>query len=323
MQIARNRYIRTLGVSLAAALVLTACGGDADTGGEGTGGDATGEGTAAEQAFSPADSCDGLDVGTIGWTEDVAVNALWGHLLGDLGYEYNTTNLEVGALYSGVAGGELDLFMDAWLPATHADYWEEFGEDINDLTTWFEEAPLTWAVPTYVAEDEGIASIADLKGNADLFGGEIVGIEAGAGLTRISKEEVIPTYELGDEYTLVESSTPAMLSELGNAIDAEEPIVVTLWEPHSAYAKWDLTNLEDPENALGDPDEIHMISSQSFPEECPNAAAALQNFDISSEALADLELKIEEAGEGNETEGVEAWISENQDTVNEWLTIDA
>lgn len=320
MQIARNRHIRTLGVSVAAtALALTACGGDADTGGEGTGGD----GTAAEAAFSPADGCDSLDVGTIGWTEDVAVNALWGHLLGDLGYEYNTTNLEVGALYSGVAGGELDLFMDAWLPATHADYWEEFGEDINDLTIWFEEAPLTWAVPTYVAENQGISSIEDLQGNADTFGGEVVGIEAGAGLTRISREEVIPTYELGDSYTLVESSTPAMLSELGNAIDAEEPIVVTLWEPHSAYAKWDLTNLEDPENALGDPDEIHMIASQTFADDCPNAAAALSNFDITSEALADLELKIEEAGEGNETEGVEAWISENQDTVNEWLVIDA
>ena len=87
----------------------------------------------------------------------------------------------------------------AWLPNTHEDYWAEYGDQVNDLVTWYDKAPLTWAVPTYVAENEGITSIADLKGKADTFGGEIVGIESGAGLTRISKDSVIPTYELGDE----------------------------------------------------------------------------------------------------------------------------
>lgn len=325
MQHARKRLTTTVGIALSGALLLTACGGEDAGGTDDATTDATGDaGTeTAAAGFSPAESCDAIQVGTIGWTEDVAVNALWGHLMEQRGYTWETTNLEVGGLYSGVAEGELDLFMDAWLPNTHSDYWEQFGDQVNDLVTWYEEAPLTWAVPTYVAENEGITSIADLKGKADLFGGQIVGIEAGAGLTRISKDEVIPTYELGDGYTLVESSTPAMLSALGDAVDNEETILVTLWEPHSAYAKWDLTNLEDPENALGDPDAIHSISSQSFPEDCPNAAAALQNFSISGDALADLELKIEEAGEGNETEGVEAWISENQDTVDEWLNISA
>ena len=326
-----------MGIALSGALLLTACGGE-DAGGtdEATTDDATTEATATDEetatdggtetsaaSLTPAESCDAIEVGTIGWPEDVAVNALWGHLLEQQGYTWNTTNLEVGGLYSGVAEGELDLFMDAWLPNTHADYWEQFGDQVNDLVTWYEGAPLHWTVPTYVAENEGITSIADLQDNADLFGGEIVGIEAGAGLTRISKEEVIPTYNLGDSYTLVESSTPAMLSALGDAIENEEPIVVTLWEPHSAYAKWDLTNLEDPENALGDPDSIHTISSQSFPEDCPNAAAALQNFSIDGDALADLELKIEEAGEGNAQQGVEQWVSENQDTVDEWLNISA
>ena len=336
MQHARRRLTTTMGIALSGALLLSACGGE-DTGGTDdatttdgatTEATTTDEGTTtdggtetAAAGLSPAESCDAIEVGTIGWTEDVAVNALWSHLLEQQGYTWNTTNLEVGGLYSGVAEGELDLFMDAWLPNTHSDYWEQFGDQVNDLVTWYEEAPLTWAVPTYVAEDEGITSIADLQGSADLFGGEIVGIEAGAGLTRISKEEVIPTYELGDSYELVESSTPAMLAELDDAIQNEEPIVVTLWEPHSAYAKWDLTNLEDPENALGDPDAIHAISSQSFPEDCPNAAAALENFSISGEALSQLELDIEEAGEGNAQQGVETWISNNQDLVDEWLNV--
>ena len=255
-------------------------------------------------------------MGTIGWTEDVAVNALWSHVMEQNGYSWETNNLDVGALYAGVANGDLDLFMDGWLPNTHEDYWAEYGDQVNDLVTWYDKAPLTWAVPTYVSENQDISTIADLKGKADTFGGEIVGIESGAGLTRISKDSVIPTYELGDDYKLVESSTAAMLGALERAVNNEEPIVVTLWEPHSAYAKWDLTNLEDPENALGDPDSLHAVASQSFADDCPNAAAALQNFSISGDALADLELKIEEAGEGNEQQGVETWISENQDLVS-------
>lgn len=329
MKHVRGRMTKTLGVALTGALLLTACGGDdGDTGGEATDTEATDteatdgeddtEGTASGD-LAPADSCESIEVGTIGWTEDVAVNALWSHVLGEQGWTWNTTNLEVGALYTGVANGDLDVFMDAWLPNTHADYWDQYGEDINELTTWFDSAPLTWAVPTYVAENEGISSLADLQGNADLFGGEIVGIESGAGLTRISKEEVIPTYELGDSYELVESSTPAMLSALEDAIDNEENIVVTLWEPHSAYAKWELTNLEDPEGALGEPDEIRAISSQSFPEDCPTAAEILSNFQITGDQLSQLELDIEEAGEGNETEGVETWLESNQDVVDEWL----
>lgn len=330
MQHLRNRTTGTLGVLLSGALLLSACGGG-DAGSEDSGSDsATGSETATDgetsteaAGLSPAESCDAIDVGTIGWTEDVAVNALFGHLMGEQGFTWNTTNLDVGALYSGVANGDLDLFMDAWLPSTHSDYWEQFGDQITDLNTWFEEAPLTWAVPTYVAEEQGIETIADLQGKADTFDGEIVGIDPGAGLTRISKEEVIPTYELGDAYELTESSTAAMLQTLGNAIDDEAPVVVTLWEPHSAYAKWDLTNLEDPEGALGEPDEIHTVAAQSFEDDCPNAAAVLKNFQISGDQLADLELKIEEAGEGNETEGVEAWVSENQDLVDEWMTVSA
>lgn len=316
MQFAHSRTMKLAATMFAGALVLAGCGDTADD----TGAD-TETTDATEAGDETAALRDGgtISVASIGWTEDIAVNALWTELLAERGYEWETTTAEVGSIYTGVADGDFDVFMDAWLPATHADYWEEFGDDINDLNVWYEEAPLHWTVPTYVAEDEGISSIADLQGSADLFGGEITGIESGAGLTRISKEEVIPTYELGDDYTLVESSTSAMLTALGDAIDNEEPIVVTLWEPHSAYANWDLTNLEDPENALGDPDEIHTITSQSFEEEFPDVAGWLSNFSLNGEEISDLELRIEEAGEGETSDAVQEWISENQDTVDEWF----
>lgn len=276
----------------------------------------TTETTSGEPA-GPVGEGESLTIGWIPWEEDIAVTNLWQVILEENGFEVEQQQLDAGLLFEGVAQGDLDLFLDAWLPNTHSDYWEANSENIADLGVWLEEAPLTWTVPAYM---EDINSIEDLQGNADMFNGQIVGIEPSAGLTRISREEVIPAYDLGDEYELVESSTPAMLAELDNAISNEEPIVVTLWRPHPAYAQYDLKDLEDPENALGDPDSIHAVARQDLPDEFPEVAAALENFQFDQDALSELEVAVlEEVDEGNELEGARNWLEENTDYVSDWL----
>lgn len=295
---------RFIALFMVMAFALAACGGG------GNGDDAA----APDGDADPADKGT-ITIGLIPWDEAIAVTNLWQILLEEEGYEVEQVQLEVGGLYSGVANGDLDLFLDAWLPATHADYWEEFGDDIEELATWYEEAPLTWVVPAYV---DDVNSIADLQGKADTFNGQIVGIEAGSGLMRISREDVVPTYGL-DDYELVEGSTPAMLATLEKAIKNEDPVVVTLWEPHWAYGAWDLKNLEDPEGALGEPDQIKAIGSQQFVEDFPQVADWMRNFSLSIEPLASLEVAINEGGEGKELESTRAWLEDNRDVVEGWI----
>lgn len=300
MRLRHHRIRLPLLVLAVSALVLAACGDD----GDGDNGDAAGG----------PDDVGTIEFGLIPWDEAIAVTNLWEYLLEEEGYDVEQTQLEVGAIFQGLAQDELDLFVDAWLPATHQDYWEEYGEDIDEVGVWFEEAPLTWTVPSYM---EDINSIADLQGNADTFGGEIIGIESGAGLTRVSLEEVIPTYELGDDYTLVEGSTPAMLSELEQSIANEEPIVVTLWHPHWAYGEWDLKDLEDPEGALGEPDEIRIVSRSGFGDEATQVTDWLSNFSMSLEELSELEVMINEGNDPLEAAG--EWAEQNSDRVDEWM----
>lgn len=330
---------RSLVLLAVLALLATACGGtDEPSAADADGTDAAAEGTDTEAAATDAadqatDAAEGdaeeegaaqepaggdIEIGLIPWDEAIAVTNLWEVVLEDRGYNVTQTQLEVGGLYSGVANCDLDLFLDAWLPATHSDYMEQFGDQVEDIGVWFEEAPLTWVVPSYVEE---VDSIADLQGNAELFDGRIIGIEAGSGLMRISREEVMPAYGLEEDYTLIEGSTPAMLAELGNAIDDQEPIVVTLWEPHFAYGQYDLKNLEDPEGALGEPDEIHSLACQDFADEFPEVHAALQNFTMTNDPLATLEVAIQEAGAGNEQDAVRTWLEDpaNQELVDSWL----
>lgn len=269
-----------------------------------------------EEAVAPVGEGRTISIGWMPWEEAIAVTNLWHVILEANGYEVDQQQLDPGIVFDGIASGDLDVFLDAWLPITHEQYMDQYGDSIEDLGPWLADAPLTWTVPAYLDE---INSIADLADNADLFDGTIVGIEPGAGLTRISLEEVIPAYGLGDDFELVESSTPAMLAELDAAYTNEEPIVVTLWRPHPAYGRYDLKDLEDPENALGDADQIHAVARTGFAEDHPEAAAALSNFFFEQEDFAPLNTAVDDAPDGGELDAAREWLENNRDIVEAWL----
>ena len=80
-----------------------------------------------------------ITIGYIDGDEDVAVTNLAAILLEEeRGYNVETTLSEVGPLYSGVATGDLDAFLDVWLPNTPASYWEEYQDEVVDLGQWYE-----------------------------------------------------------------------------------------------------------------------------------------------------------------------------------------
>src|SRR5215207_3207808 len=254
-----------------------------------------------------------ITIGYIDWDEDVAVTNLAAILLEEeLGYEVETTLSEVGPLYSGVATGDIDAFLDAWLPNTHASYWEEYQDEVVDLGRWYEgTATLGIGVPDY-AEAQ---SIEDLNQYRDEFGGEIIGIEPGAGIMRIVEENAIPGYGL--DYELVESSTPAMISQLEQALGAGEPIAFTAWKPHWMFTAFDIRYLEDPEGEMGGPEELSAITREGLEEDAPEAFQFLDNINLTEQQLGELELAIQEAGDPEA--GARNWLEGNREVAESWL----
>jgi glycine betaine/proline transport system substrate-binding protein len=295
-----RKHATRLTAGLAAvALTATACGGD-----EGT------EETTAAGNGSGSESCDSVTLGFIpSWTDGLSMAYLWQDVLEDRGYEVEFQEIsEAAPLYTGLAERDVDVYPSAWSEVTHASYMEEYGEQLEDLGAWYEGAVLTFTVPEYTEID----SIEDLAGNVDQFGGRIVGIEPGAGLTEITKESVMPAYGLTDSYDLVESSTTAMLAELQSAIDGQEDIVVTLWHPFWAYSEFPLKDLEDPEGALGEPEALHTLAREGFSEDCAEVAELMGQLELTDEQYATLEnTVVNEYGEGKYAEGVAAWLEEN------------
>ena len=79
-----------------------------------------------------------------------------------------------------------------------------------------------------------------------------------------------------------------MITELENAIDAEEDIVVTLWTPFWAMPAYDMKALEDPEGAFGEPEAKGFVQHRIafFPKDAPPRHGKLQLQDYGAEAMS-------------------------------------
>lgn len=290
-----------IGLTAAAALALTACGGGDDTSEDG------GDASASEGGGT-------ITLGIIpSWTDGLSMAYLWQGILEDEGYDVEIEEINDAApLYTGVAEGDIDVYPSAWPEVTHAQYMDEYGDDLEDLGAYYEGAVLTFAVPEYTDID----SIAELNDNADDLGNRVVGIEPGSGLMEITNEAVFPDYGLDENFELVESSTSAMLTELGSAIDDEEDIVVTLWRPFYAYGDFDLKDLEDPEGSLGEPETLNFIANSEFSSEFPDVAEWMGNFTLSDDEYAELENMMVNEYEDNEEEAAQVWMENNSDIID-------
>lgn len=248
-----------------------------------------------------------------GWDEGIAVSHLFSVVLEDEGYTVTSTEADPGVVYTGLTGGDFDVNFDMWLPSTHADYLAQYGGEMEQLGAWYDDARLAVAVN----EDSPITSLDELAANADVVGNTLVGIESGAGLTRVTQDEVIPTYGL-ESMDYLTSSTPAMLAELQGATDAGEDIAVTLWSPHWAYDAYPIRDLEDPEGALGEAEEITSVGRTGFTADYPTLASWIEAFEMDDEQLFSLEnIMFNENAGGDNDASARQWLAANPTFVDD------
>lgn len=303
------RTKRTVALTtVVAAGLLAACGSDNGDAEETTTADGDTSGNTGE-----------IHIGVpAGWDEGVIISNMTAVTLEEQGYDVELTDAEIGVIFAGIGSGDMDLLMEVALPTLHADYVNEYEDTIEDLGWWYEENISNVAVNA----DAPIDSLDELAENADLFNNEIIGIDGGAGITRLTQEEVIPTYGLeGMEFKI--SSTAAMLAELDAAMSEGRNIAVTIWNPHWAYDAYDIKNLEDPEGAFGEPDQLHTFAHESFSEEFPEVAEMLGQVHLSEEDLSRAgNFIMNENGDQDTYEMTSQWLDDNPE-VKERFTLDA
>jgi glycine betaine/proline transport system substrate-binding protein len=264
---------------------------------------------------SSGNSSKTLTLGNIGWAENIAVANLTKVLFEeDLGYEeVELKLLDVGPLFQGVAGGDLQAFQDVWMP-NHEQLLAEVEDDVQHLDPWFQgQTAFGLAVPNYMSD---IRSIADLN---DAGTDTILGIEPGAPFVAQVEDKVIPAYNLNLE--MKASSTAGMLSEAERLYSNEEPFVFMPWVPHPMNETFEYHFLEDPKNAQGvfdQPAKISTVVNADLESDDPAAFAFMNTYTLNEEQLNTLMDEISKADDDGAA-GSQAWLENNRDVVKPWL----
>ena len=256
-----------------------------------------------------------IRIGWTAWSDAEAVTNIAKLILEQrLAQKVELVMTDVALQYAGLERGQIDLMLMAWLPGTHQSYYEKVKGSVENLGALYTDAKLGWAVPADIPVST-LKTIDDLKKPEvmEKLGGKIQGIDAGAGLMKLS-EAAIKTYGL--DYKLLTASDAAMVSALDRAIQRKQWIVVTTWSPHWMFSQYKLRYLEDPKQALGGVESIHALARKGFSADFPAAAAFIRNLKIS---LADLEGVMLKARDSNAAKEAAAYIASHGEQVNRWV----
>lgn len=226
-------------------------------------------------------------------------------------WDVSITEADVGLCYESIAADDTDILADSWLPIAHKSYVEEHADEIQPLgvMTPFEASGLH--VPSYVPID----SIEELNEVGDQFDWEIIGIEPGAGIMEMT-EEMIDEYGL--DYELVPSSDFGMTTALGDAIAAEEWIVVTLWYPHWAHIEYDLKRLEDPQLVSGEGTNLHITVHPDLENKAPEVFTLLDGLEIPEDVWNELIMRTA-VEEEDPAVAVSEWAANNEEMIDAWV----
>ena len=209
------------------------------------------------------------------WAEGIAFTHLAKVALENHDYEVELINLEPGLIYGELSkdNSKGDVLLDAWLPNTHAHYWEDYGDKLVKLGESFSNGTTGLVVPSYVP----INSIEELNANKEKFDGEIIGIGSGAGIHK-NTLKAIEEYDL--DFEQITSSGAAMVASLEKSIRDKEWTVITGWKPHYKWAQFDIKYLDDPKG-IYPKDVCAIISRRGFEEDHPKVAKFFNNFNFS------------------------------------------
>lgn len=253
-----------------------------------------------------------LKIGFVdGWSDSVATTNLAAAIMrSKLGVNVELVPLAAGIMWQGVARGDIDMTLSAWLPVTHEAYLTTFKDKVQIVGANYPGAKIGLIVPDYVKA----TSLADLNTFRADFDNRIVGIDAGAGVMK-KTEEAIKAYGL--EMRLQPSSGPAMAAELDRAYRAKKSIAVTGWIPHWMFAKYKLRFLADPKTIYGAEEHVDSVINPGLNTKAPAVVAFLKKFSWKPEEIGAVMLAVE--GGAKPAEAAEKWMNDNAARVSSWL----
>jgi glycine betaine/proline transport system substrate-binding protein len=268
-----------------------------------------------------AEGCDKIIFSDVGWTDITATTAATALVAEALGYETEIKVLSVPVTYTGLAEGDVDVFLGNWMPTMEADLapHRDAGK-VETVRTNLEGAKYTLATNEAGAA-LGIADFKDIATHKDALEGQIYGIEPGNDGNRLILD-MIASGPFGlDGFEVVESSEQGMLAEVAKKSDAGEPIIFLGWEPHPMNANFKMTYLTGGDDYFGPNFGGAVVDTNvraGYVAECPNQGKLLQNLSFSLAMENEIMGAILNDG-ADPADAAKAWLAANPTAWEAWL----
>ena len=268
-----------------------------------------------------AEGCDKVTFSDVGWTDITATTAATSLVVEALGYETETKILAVPVTYTGLAEGDIDVFLGNWMPTMEADIAPyRDGGTVDTVRTNLEGAKYTLATNEAGAA-LGIKDFADIAAHKDALEGKIFGIEPGNDGNRLISDMIASGPFALDGFEVVESSEQGMLAEVANRSDDGQPIIFLGWEPHPMNANFKMSYLTGGDDYFG-PNlggaTVATNTRAGYVAECANVGKLLTNLGFSLQMENEIMEAILNDG-ADPMDAAKVWLAANPDAWGAWL----
>ncbi|WP_109317272.1 ABC transporter substrate-binding protein [Pseudovibrio ascidiaceicola] len=293
-------------------------------------------------AIAEVESLDPIKITTHDWSGQIITTTIMGEVLKRAGYNIEYVQADYIAQFAGLKTGDLHVAMEIW-ETTGREAMDEAIESGN-VVSLGESGMIAieeWWYPSYMEEAcPGLPNWEALKDCADVFstaetaplGRYLGGPVTWGGFD----EERVEALEL--DFEVVHAGTDAALfAELESAYQRKAPIILWLYEPHWAPAKYEGKFIEFPPYSAacyqdatigvnpsaaydcGKPTgPIWKVAWAGLSQKWPGAAQAISNFHVSNTEMSAMISKVDLEGQSVEVV-VEGWLSANKDRWVSWI----
>jgi glycine betaine/proline transport system substrate-binding protein len=218
-----------------------------------------------------------------------------------------------------VGRGEVDLLVAAWLPEAHGGYWRQYGENLVELGTLYEDARFFWGVPDYVPEAQ-VRSIADLAKPevAARMTRTIQGIGPGSTIT-VNSRRAMNEYGLAAAgYTFRTGTAREWMDAFERAVQERRWVVIPLWQPHYLNSAHRIRRLADPRGVMGGVDHAALVAHKGFVNQAPpRTLAVLRRIRLDIAAVTEMDRLVNVEGR-TPREAAREWMRRNPRRVRAW-----
>lgn len=268
----------------------------------------------------------------------------------NLGLDVELQNGTNPIIFEAMDKGSMHVHPEVWMPNQqnlHDTYVKENGTVVMNNNPV--QATQGMCLPTYIAEEHDIKSIDDLSDpdktaifDLDENGRPEIWIGAPGWASTVIEKIRAKSYGYDQVFELLEYEETIAYANLANATTAKKPWIGFCYAPHYIFVTQELTVLEEPKHNADtwnviqpteDPEwlakseastawdgaTLHLHYAKELEDKFPEVAALFAAFQMQGDDLSAMGKAL--AVDGQEaSDFAKAWVSENEDTVLNWLT---